>query len=62
MKIEVAKSIELQEGEELMEFVQRVHEALAVNRAKTKLSLFLHKVFNEHIIARDYEQGRFFKF
>lgn len=58
MKVSIAK-VKLQEGEELMDFVNKVMEAVAQNRQKTQRSLFLRGIFKGFIIMRDFESGKF---
>lgn len=60
MKVEIRK-VDLMEGEELQELVKRVIGALGQQKAKLKKSLFLHGIFKDHVIARDFETGAFFK-
>lgn len=59
-KIEINK-VELVEGEELMELVDKVYKALAQNKAKTDKSLGLRGIFKDYIITRDAESGQFFQ-
>jgi len=62
MKIQVTKAIELQEGEELSQFIGKLHDALAGSGGKASKSLFITKIFDGFVIARDWETQKFFKF
>jgi len=59
-KIAVAK-VKLQEGEELMDFVQKVMEAVSQQRQKTQRSMFVRGIFKGFVIMRDFESGNFFQ-
>ena len=60
-KIAVEKNVKLLEGEELMEFIDKVQGALAQHRQKTETSTFLRGIFKGFIITRDFENGKFFQ-
>jgi len=60
MKILIQK-VDLVEGEELQGLITRISNALGQQKAKLKKSLFLYGIFKDHIIARDFETGSFFK-
>lgn len=60
-KIPVEKNIKLQDGEELMDFVNKVFDAVGQHRQKTERSLFLRGIFKGFIIMRDFESGKLFQ-
>lgn len=60
-KVSVQKNVKLQEGEELMDFVNKVMDAVAQHRQKTERSVFLTGIFKGFIITRDLESGKFFQ-
>lgn len=62
MKVQIQKNLELLDGEELGEFVGKLQDALAVNRAKLKLSLGIVGIFSDHILTKDFEKGGFYRF
>ena len=62
MQIKVSKQINLMPDETLTEFVSKIHESLAVNRARTKLSLYVSAIYSSYIIASDHEDGSLYKF
>lgn len=61
MEIKVQKNLQLTEGEDLMDLINKIREAMAVNRAKMKMSLGLLNIFSDYVIAKDFESNRFFK-
>lgn len=60
MIIEIRK-LDLAEGEEVLEFGDKVMRALSQSKAKLKKSLRLIGIYNDHIVTRDAESGRLFK-
>lgn len=60
-KISVRKNVKLEEGEELMDFVNKVMDAVSTHRQKTQRSVFLRGIFKGFIITRDFESGKFFQ-
>ena len=61
MKIAIEKNVKLQEGEELMDFVNKVQDAVAQQREKLQRSVFLNGIFKGFVITRDFESGKFFQ-
>jgi hypothetical protein len=61
MKIAVQKNVKLEEGEELMDFVNKVQDAVAQQREKLQRSVFLNGIFKGFVIMRDFESGKFFQ-
>jgi hypothetical protein len=62
MKVQVTKAIELQEGEELSQFIGKLHDALATSGTKANKSLYITKIFDGFVIARDFELQKFYKY
>lgn len=60
-KVAVQKNVKLQEGEELMDFVNKVMDAVSTHRQKVDRSVFLRGIFKGFIITRDFESGKFFQ-
>lgn len=60
-KITVEKNVKLQDGEELMDFVNKVFDAVGQHRQKTDKSLFLRGIFKGFIIMKDFESGKLFQ-
>lgn len=61
MKVEI-KKLELADGEEVLELGDKVMQALARQKGKLKKSLYLRGIYNDHIIAKDRETGKLFRF
>jgi hypothetical protein len=60
MKVRVYK-VDLAEGEELMQLVDKVMSALAQQRAKLKRSLSLRGIFKDFIVVMDVEKRKMYK-
>lgn len=61
MKVQINK-LELMEGEEVLELGDKVMSALAQQKGKLKKSLFLRGIYNDHVITKDRETGKLFRF
>jgi len=59
-KIEVHK-VELVDGEELMQMVDKVIAAVTQSKGKLKKSLSLRGIFKDHVVVRDAESGKMFR-
>ncbi len=59
-KVEISK-VELLEGEEMQTLIKKIQDAITQGKGKTNKSLFLHGIFKDHIITRDWETHKFFK-
>lgn len=58
--VEVTK-VELVEGEELQGLIKKVIDAVGRHKGKVSKSLGLTGIYKDHVIARDFETGRFFR-
>jgi len=62
-KIVVSKALEFAEGEELYDFVRKLHEAVAVIRRKENLGYpYLFGIYDGYIITKDSDSGRYYRF
>jgi hypothetical protein len=58
--VQVSK-VDLVEGEELMDLAKKVMAAITQNKGKTNRSLGLMGIFKDHIVVRDFEDGKMFR-
>jgi len=55
------QKVDLVEGEELMDLAKKVMAAITQNKGKTRKSLGLLGIFKDHIVVRDFEDGKLFR-
>lgn len=61
LSLVVVEKVDLVEGEELMDLAKKVMVAITQNKGKTKRSLGLLGIFKDHIVVRDFEDGKLFR-
>jgi len=60
MLIEINK-VDLVDGEELMELARKVQAAITQHKGKLQKSLGLIGIYKDHIVVRDWEDGKLFR-